>query len=62
MALTEAGEVHTMGRCEYGRLGMGDVKNDVIVPTPVPGLKEKGIAVSAGECVSLVVTDTGMLW
>ncbi|KAK4303800.1 hypothetical protein Pmani_024218 [Petrolisthes manimaculis] len=60
LALTEDGEVHSMGRREYGRLGMGDIKGDMLVPTPIPSLvKEKGVVISAGECVSIVVTESG---
>ncbi|XP_068211626.1 regulator of chromosome condensation-like [Palaemon carinicauda] len=60
LALTEDGVAHSMGRREYGRLGMGDIKEDLKKPTPIPGLQDKkAISVSAGECVSLVVVDSG---
>ena len=60
LALTEDGVACCMGRREYGRLGMGDVKEDIKKPTPITSLQDqKAISVSAGECVSLVVMESG---
>ncbi|XP_066971514.1 regulator of chromosome condensation [Macrobrachium rosenbergii] len=60
LALTEDGVAHCMGRREYGRLGMGDIKEDIIKPTPITTLQDKkAISISAGECVSLVVMESG---
>ncbi|KAK7079130.1 Regulator of chromosome condensation [Halocaridina rubra] len=60
LALSDNGIVHSMGRREYGRLGMGDIKEDIKKPTPVPALEDKkSVCVSAGECVSIVVMESG---
>ncbi|XP_071515254.1 regulator of chromosome condensation-like isoform X1 [Panulirus ornatus] len=60
LAVTDDGTVHCMGRREYGRLGMGDLNHDIKKPTPIESLVgQKAIRVSAGECVSLVVMESG---
>lgn len=63
LALTEDGVAHCMGRREYGRLGLGDLKEDKVKPTPIPTLEShKATSVSAGECVSLVVVEGGQVF
>ena len=58
--LCYAGKVYSLGRKEYGRLGMGPNATDLAVPTPIPGLADqKCVEVAAGESVSLAVTETG---
>lgn len=58
--MTEEGVAHCMGRREYGRLGLGELKEDMKKPTPITSLEEhKAKSVSAGECVSLVVVEGG---
>ncbi|XP_069959978.1 regulator of chromosome condensation-like isoform X3 [Cherax quadricarinatus] len=60
LAITEDGTTHCMGRREYGRLGLGHLDDDIKKPTPVTSLEgQKAINVSAGECVSLVVMESG---
>ncbi|KAG0717378.1 Regulator of chromosome condensation [Chionoecetes opilio] len=60
IAMTEEGVPHCMGRREYGRLGLGELKEDMKKPTPVASLlKHKAKSVSAGECMSLVVVEGG---
>lgn len=55
------GKVYSLGRKEYGRLGMGDNATDLAVPTPIPALQsQKCIEVAAGESVSMAVTESGM--
>lgn len=54
------GKVYSLGRKEYGRLGMGEIESDLSVPTLIPKLNsEKCIEVTAGEAVSLAVTESG---
>lgn len=49
-----------MGRREYGRLGLGELKEDKVKPTPITTLEgHKATSVSAGECISLVVVEGG---
>jgi len=60
IALDDDGKVYSLGRKEYGRLGMGAIENDLSVPTLIPTLSsEKCIEVAAGEAVSLAVTESG---
>lgn len=60
LAVTDDGTTHCMGRREYGRLGMGDLDHDIKKPTPIESLVgQKAISASAGECVSLVVMESG---
>lgn len=60
LALSDKGVVYAMGRREYGRLGMGDIKEDLKKPTPIPSIADKkAVSVSAGECVSVVVMESG---
>lgn len=54
------GKVYSLGRKEYGRLGMGEDAKDLSVPTLIPGLQsQKCVDVAAGESVSMAVTDSG---
>ena len=58
VALDAEGKVYCLGRKEYGRLGMGEINQDLIVPTPIPALEAiKCIAVNAGEAVTFAVTE-----
>ena len=65
LGLDEMGRVHSIGRHEYGRLGLGDRetdggKADAIVPTLIPKLaKLKCVDVSCGTAVSFAVTEDG---
>lgn len=64
LALDEDGVAYVMGRSEYGRLGLGEGSDDATTPTPLPvnfsETESKIIQVSAGECVSYVLTESGM--
>ncbi|KAI9556936.1 hypothetical protein GHT06_016730 [Daphnia sinensis] len=63
LALDENGQVYSLGRKEYGRLGMGADAKDLAVPTPIPALQShKCVDVTAGESVSLAVTESGMAY
>ncbi|XP_045583192.1 regulator of chromosome condensation [Procambarus clarkii] len=60
LALTDDGTAYCMGRREYGRLGLGELQHDIKKPTAITTLEgQKAISVSAGECVSLVVMESG---
>jgi len=62
LALDAAGNVHALGRMEYGRLGLGDQRQtDATEPIQVGGALEgkKCIDVSAGTTVSFAVTEKG---
>lgn len=65
LGLDDNGKVHSIGRVEYGRLGLGDKetdggKNDALVPTLIPKLaNKKCVDVSCGTAVSFAVTEEG---
>ncbi|MCL4134366.1 UNVERIFIED_CONTAM: hypothetical protein GTU68_031793 [Idotea baltica] len=60
IALDDQGVVYSMGRNEYGRLGLGQGSKDASKPTPikVPDA-QKAVQIAAGECVSFIVLDDG---
>ncbi|XP_022828532.1 regulator of chromosome condensation isoform X1 [Spodoptera litura] len=60
LALDAAGQVYSIGRCEYGRLGLGDRAGDAEVLEPIPALQNKKvISIAAGTSNSFAVTDSG---
>ncbi|KAL0860080.1 hypothetical protein ABMA27_010395 [Loxostege sticticalis] len=60
LALDSAGQVYAIGRCEYGRLGLGDRVGDAETPEPVPKLQNKKcISIAAGTSNSFAVADSG---
>ncbi|CAH0598770.1 unnamed protein product [Chrysodeixis includens] len=60
LALDAKGQVYAIGRCEYGRLGLGDRVGDAEVPEPIPKLQNKKVvSIAAGTSNSFAVTDTG---
>lgn len=60
VALDAEGKVYCLGRKEYGRLGMGEINQDLVVPTPIPVLEAtKCIEVAAGEAVTFALTENG---
>lgn len=61
MALDEEGIVYTMGRKEYGRLGLGKDCDDAIVPTKVE-ITGKCKEISCGSFASFALTDHGHVY
>ena len=62
MAVTEEGQMWTFGEGEDGRLGHGDVENQ-LVPKLAEGLASVRVCqVSAGGCHSMAVTEGGQMW
>lgn len=60
LALDTNGQVYAIGRCEYGRLGLGDRPGDAEVLEPIPSLQSKKcISIAAGTSNSFAVTNTG---
>ncbi|KAI8433555.1 hypothetical protein MSG28_015581 [Choristoneura fumiferana] len=60
LALSATGQVFAVGRCEYGRLGLGDREGDAEALEPVPALAaKKCVSIATGTCNSFAVTDTG---
>jgi len=56
------GVTHSLGRKEYGRLGLGEKDlEEKSKPTVIPKLRSKKVVhVSAGTAVSYAVTNDGM--
>lgn len=55
---TATGKVYAFGRAEYGRLGLGEVKEEPLEPTLVEALPPIG-SVAAGTCVSFAAARDG---
>ncbi|XP_023246601.1 regulator of chromosome condensation-like [Copidosoma floridanum] len=63
VAVNDQGQVYTIGRKEYGRLGLGSLCEDAQELIPVPKLENlKCIDVAAGTAQSFAVTNTGTLY
>lgn len=63
VVLTNDNKVHAIGRKDYGRLGLGDVANDIDELTPIPTLSKQDIVdVSCGETNSFAVSKAGQLY
>lgn len=56
------GKVYTIGRAEYGRLGLGEKSGEMKEPTLVTKLSDKIIDIAAGQSVSLALTADGKLY
>ncbi|CAK1549363.1 unnamed protein product [Leptosia nina] len=60
LALDSNGQAYAVGRCEYGRLGLGDRTTDAEGLEAIPKLQNKKcISIAAGTSNSFAVTDTG---
>ncbi|XP_035245094.1 regulator of chromosome condensation [Anguilla anguilla] len=58
VCLDSEGKVYSLGRAEYGRLGLGPGAEEKSEPTPVPGLDSAQV-VACGASVSYAVTKQG---
>uniref|UniRef100_A0A096M791 Regulator of chromosome condensation 1 n=1 Tax=Poecilia formosa TaxID=48698 RepID=A0A096M791_POEFO len=58
LCLDAEGQVYSLGRAEYGRLGLGEGAEERSEPTPVAGI-EAAKGVSCGASVSYAVTREG---
>ncbi|XP_029486051.1 regulator of chromosome condensation-like isoform X2 [Oncorhynchus nerka] len=61
VCLDSAGKVYSLGRAEYGRLGLGQGAEEKSEPTPVEGLDEAQV-VACGASVSYAVTKQGSVY
>lgn len=59
MVLDSAGQVYSIGRHDYGRLGLGAISKEVHSPTMVEGLGDPATEIGCGTAVSFAVTNTG---
>ncbi|CAH0403640.1 unnamed protein product [Chilo suppressalis] len=60
LALDSQGQVYAIGRCEYGRLGLGDRAGDAEILEPIPKLQnQRCVSIAAGTSNSFAVTSTG---
>ena len=63
LGLDTSGQVHAIGRMEYGRLGLGkELKADATVPTTVKGIEGKASEISCGTAVSFACTENGNIF
>lgn len=63
IVLTNDNKVHAIGRKDYGRLGLGDIKDDVEVLTPVGGLQKLDIVeINCGDCNTFAITKDGKIY
>lgn len=63
LALDDCGVPHAVGRCDYGRLGLGDRPGDAETLEPIPKLQNKKcVSIAAGTCNSFAVTDDGEVY
>ena len=53
------GNVYTLGRADYGRLGLGENCGEMKEPTLVK-LEKKCTSISAGQSVSFALLEDGM--
>lgn len=61
LVLTNDNKCQVIGRKDYGRLGIGEVKEDAEIITPIKSLDGKNIVhVSCGESCSFAVSKDGM--
>lgn len=63
VALDSEGKVYTLGRPDYGRLGLGEGCTEKTEPTVVADLQsETCVNVAAGGCVSFALTSAGKIF
>ncbi|XP_041648388.1 regulator of chromosome condensation [Cheilinus undulatus] len=61
LCLDSEGQVYSLGRAEYGRLGLGPEAEETAEPTPVMGM-EPACGVTCGASVSYAVTRDGSVY
>lgn len=63
LVLKNDGKVYAIGRKEYGRLGLGQIPEDIEELTVIPKLANKKVVhISCGDCTSFALTDTGEVY
>ena len=61
--LNDEGKVYTLGRAEYGRLGLGENPGERSEPALVKSIADKKcIDIAAGQSVSLALSDDGVVY
>jgi regulator of chromosome condensation len=57
------GKVYSLGRHDYGRLGLGSDSDTVGLPTLIPALADvKCVEIACGNCVSYAISDKGKVY
>jgi regulator of chromosome condensation len=60
MLLDQEGKVYSLGRHDYGVLGLGEnVNSEVHTPTLVEGIVDPSVEIGCGTAVSYAVTKNG---
>lgn len=63
LVLKNDGSCYSIGRSDYGRLGLGTLNGDITELQPIKGLSDKFVVcVSCGEAQSFALTDDGKLY
>lgn len=63
LGLTNDNKCHVIGRKDYGRLGLGEVKEDLEVLTPVGAMNDKKVVeICCGDVNSFAVCDDGRVF
>jgi alpha-tubulin suppressor-like RCC1 family protein len=59
LLLDSAGKVYSVGTHHFGVLGLGDVGNEVHVPTPIDALESPAVEIECGMVASYAITTQG---
>jgi regulator of chromosome condensation len=63
IVLTNDSKVHAIGRRDYGRLGLGNVADDVTTLTPIPALQKLDVVdINCGDCNAFALTKDGKVY
>ncbi|XP_077991221.1 regulator of chromosome condensation-like [Glandiceps talaboti] len=60
--LDDKGSVYSMGRIDYGRLGLGEDPEESHIPQAVTTITDKVVSIGCGSSVSAAVTINGTLY
>lgn len=63
IVLTNDDKVHAIGRRDYGRLGLGNVAEDVTTLTPINSLQKHDVVdINCGDCNTFAITKDGKIF
>lgn len=59
MVLKKNGVCYALGRKDYGRLGIGNIEEELVDTLTAVGGLSKVAQIACGECCSFAITDEG---